>query len=104
MNNCKIEETLLSIKSDLMNLTSQEDSIQVMKKYNIAFLGANLNLVNSLELYHYLNHQHLIDLTLSEFVELMPKVCAKLNMKYDPYVSATDLTNNKIAGYFIHLF
>ncbi|WWU66468.1 hypothetical protein QJR26_08830 [Clostridium baratii] len=86
---------------------SENGLSELMAKYdNMLFLGSKFNSIYSNQLLHYIKSNNDFNISEDEFLELIPKACRILNMKYEAMIEVSDLndTNNKISCYNIILW
>lgn len=105
----KISALLLAMKNDALQVskaTTDESWHQLMSKYDVLFLGEKINTVYAREIYSCLIRPAHIDISLQDFLALIPSVCHSLNMKINPMIALKDRSqpNPPIGDYSIELF
>lgn len=105
----KISALLLAMKNDALQVSkalTDESWHQLMSKYDVLFLGEKINTVYAREIYSCLIRSAHIDMSLQDFLDLIPSVCHSLNMKENPMIALKDISqpNPPIEDYSIELF
>lgn len=92
-----MEKKLIAALTELSfaskSIADESELRSVMDKYDMLFLGEKFNTINTLELRHTLSAKFSIDITREELNALVPAACSSLNMKFEPMVQVSDLTN-----------
>lgn len=108
MNLQKLIDILLELRTASLQLgkdPSESDIKSLMHRYDMLFLGKNINLIYSIELCHSLKTYFHIDTDIDELNSLIPVACKNLNMKYETLVAIDELDKNpKIKCYEIILW
>ncbi|MBS6504620.1 MAG: hypothetical protein KH415_23960 [Clostridium sp.] len=86
--------------------TNEDIVMDLMKRYNILFLGSKFNTIYSQELPQSLKTFFDFSINIDELNQLIPDACKALQMKFEPIVALSDAgkPNAKIAGYTITLW
>lgn len=100
---------LIDILSELRSASIQttEDTIMdLMKQYNLLFLGDKFNTIYSQELPQSLKTFFNFSIELDELNRLIPEACKLLQMNYEAMIKVSDVGNSnpKIASYAITLW
>ena len=101
----KLTDVLSELRSASMQ--ANEDTIMdLMKRYNLLFLGDKFNTIYSQELPQSLETFFNFPIELDELNQLIPEVCKLLQMNYEPMIKVSDVgsSNPKIASYSITLW
>lgn len=109
MDALKLEQILLELRSASVTLNANLTEIglkEMMSKYNLLFLGSNVNCIYSSELAYSIKTVFNIPVEPYEVNELIPAVCNNLNMEIEPFINAEDVStsNPKISCYKIVLW
>lgn len=105
----RISNLLMAMRTDAIQVSkalTDESWHQLMSKYDVLFLGEKINTVYAREVYSCLIKPAHIDISLQDFLALIPSVCRNLSMKAEPMVSLKDINqlNPPIGDYSIELF
>ncbi len=104
----KLIEILLELRAASLQIgknPSENEIKSLMQKYDMLFLGENINRIYSIELCHSLKNYFHIETDINELNDLIPVACKSLNMKYETLVAIDDLGKNpKLKCYEIILW
>lgn len=107
MDKRELIEILIELRSASIQI-NYDPSVwhDIMRKYNILFLGEKFNTILSIELAHSIKTIFQIPVELSDLNKVIPTVCDTLNMEYTPLINAEDSgkPNPQIAAYHINLW
>lgn len=84
---------LINKLNELKNVSikSTADTIEeIIKRYDMLFVGSKFNNIYSNELHHSLKTIHNIDISITELNDLIPTACRILNMKFEKLVGIND--------------
>ena len=97
-----LRNTLLELRRSAIGIRTEDDLRKTMKKYNMLFVGERFNNVYAREMFHYMKENFGFSLLYEEFLDLVPGVCAGLNMPCETLVFVNN--PSKRADYQITLF
>lgn len=103
----KITAALLELRSASMvtNANPTDSRIKsLINKYDIIFISKKINQIDSFDLYRALNGYFDINIEHQELMGLIPLVCDRLNMKYDPLIDIYNMGKTKADFYQITLW
>ena len=105
----RIKDVLLELKSASLSLQGNvKDAAwhELMKKYDLLFLGQRLNVIQSVELLHTLQTVFKVDVDVQTLNAMIPGICKELGMKTEALVSLEYAAkpNPPISSYSITLF
>lgn len=72
---------------------NEENYKEIFSKYDIIFVGKEINIIDTIELCHSLNTYFKIKITREKLNEIIPQICESLNMKFEPLAKIDDLDN-----------
>lgn len=96
MDKQRLTEILLEMRSASMQVSmnlTEENIKKLMTKYDMLFLGQNVNSINSIELAHSLQSKFGFEISIDDLNKALPAICTALNMKYEPLVNVADVPN-----------
>lgn len=101
----KLIDILSELRSTSMQ-TTEDTVMDLMKRYNLLFLGGKFNTIYSQELPQSLKTFFNFSIELDELNQLIPEACKILQMNYEPMIKVSDVgsSNPKIASYAITLW
>jgi len=103
MNNnfSQIIDALLELRAS--SIRAHANFEEEIHKYNIAFAGHDLNMVDTITLANALNTKFNILISHEELLDLIPSLCDALSMKYEPikYVKNIGLTEHDAYSIFL---
>ncbi|TQR33992.1 hypothetical protein [Brevibacillus brevis] len=97
-----LTDALKELRIAALSINSDESYKETTRKYDMLFLGARFNCINSVELHHCLKNTFGIDIPKDQFLKILPSVSEALKMKSERMVFAEDPTT--LAAYMIYLF
>jgi hypothetical protein len=101
-------EILIYKLTELKNtsIKSTPDTImEIMKNYNMLFLGSKFNTIYSNELHHHLKTISNLDIDNDKFNILITTACDALNMKFEKLIAVQDIgKSNPYTTYQITLW
>ena len=87
----QIIEILSTLRTD--SISYQKNPESLFRKYNLMFLGNNLNFIYTNDLLATIKNFFHFDVSNEELIALIPTACETLNMKYEPMKAIDDLNN-----------
>lgn len=101
----KLINILIELRNASMN-TNKHTAKDLMKRYNLLFLGSNFNKIYSVELPQSFKTFFDFDININELHDLIPSACSNLHMGIEPLVKLSDANNPdaEIACYCITLW
>lgn len=101
----KLIAVLSELRSSSMQ-TTEDNIMDLMKRYNLLFLGSKFNTIYSQELPQSLKAFFNFSIELDELNQLIPEACKLLQMNCEPMIKLSDAgsSNPKIASYAITLW
>lgn len=107
MNNltCILIDTLKEFKAASSAVRNDDDYKKLIHKYDIVFMGENLNVVQSLELAHYLKNNINSSITHDQIIELLPNIASDSFIKLEALITLDDAgkPDAPVANYMITL-
>lgn len=101
----KIKFILLELKSASLQCPKTEQEIHnLAQKYDMLFLGEQLNIIYSDELCHSLNSKFDMQIDLEELNQIIPAICAELHMACKPMKKLNDMSSSAPYAFNISLF
>lgn len=87
----QIIEILSALRAD--SISYQKNPETLMSKYNLMFLGHNLNFIYTNDLLATIKDFFHVDVSNEELIALIPTACEALSMKYEPMKAIDDINN-----------
>lgn len=99
-------EQSIAVALNKIAIDAKALGIDVLKKYQMVFVGETFNSINTIQLRSVLETFFSIKISIDELNSLIPSICKTLNMKTSPRKDPLDSTvyNPKIVAYVIHLW
>ncbi len=81
-----IKRTLIEIRNDVVALNqSNHVTMKLFDKHDLVFFGNRLNKIYVVELFYKLN------LSIDDYIDIIPSICDELQMRYLDVVTSQDL-------------
>ena len=96
MDKQRLTEILLEMRSGSLQVSmnpTEENIKNLMNKYDMLFLGKDVNCIRSIELAHSLKSKFGFEISIDDLNKALPAICTALNMKYEPLVNVADVPN-----------
>ncbi|SEQ22565.1 hypothetical protein SAMN05216232_1954 [Virgibacillus subterraneus] len=99
-------ETLQELKSAPIGVNTDSEYKELINRYNVMFLGSKFNIINSLELAHYLKLNKDPSFSHEYLIKLLPEIKDALSLKLEGQIKLEDAdkADREISNYLIHLF
>lgn len=101
----KLIDILIELRSSSMH-ANKNTVMDLMKNYNLLFLGSKFNTIYSNELPQSVKTYFNFDISIDKLNQLIPTACKVLQMKFKPMIAVSDVgnPNAKINCYTITLW
>ncbi|MDB1939185.1 hypothetical protein PMY38_13685 [Clostridium tertium] len=101
----KLIDVLIELRSSSMH-ANKNTVMDLMKNYNLLFLGSKFNTIYSNELPQSVKTYFNFDISIDKLNQLIPTACKALQMKFKPMIAVSDVgnPNAKINCYTITLW
>lgn len=88
----KIENVLIELRNSRIQCPKTEAGIRgITERFDMLFVGENLNIIYSVELRHTLREKYELDLSQEELNKLIPGLCKNLSMKCEPLYPVSEI-------------